>query len=309
MTLSRALSPLALLLTLAVGSTLPAAAAPVAASAPHAGQQATAHRGAAADLIDIGSYNIRADRSTKKFSRAVATFRKHVDVAGLQEVNTGHKTKALMRMKGWESYRPASLQQNPVIWRDDVFDQVAARGAKIATARSIGKEGVPHYRKAQIATVVRLQHLATGRTLSVINVHLVTGGVNGGKCIKAHPKLCALYADSVAGLADVVAEEQDWADDEVYVFGDFNDHYPADEKFHKKQFAYATLTKLGMVAHYELRPEQLPNQGSGTRSGAYLDQIWGRQVPVAEKVWRSIKASDHYPITATYPILPPVPTP
>jgi endonuclease/exonuclease/phosphatase family metal-dependent hydrolase len=252
--------------------------------------------------IRVGSFNINAGRSTATFRNAIARFRSDVDVAGLQEVNSKPKHRFLAHMHGWGSYHPGQLRQNPVIWRTSEFTRVSARGAKIATARNVGHEkpGAPAHRDPQRATVVRLRHRATGVTISVINVHLVAGAVNSGRCLERAPRLCRLYKDSVAGLRRVTAQERSWAQGRVYVIGDMNDNYPADKRRHQREMAYAQLHGAGLVAHWERRREIRPAEGSGTRGGAYLDQIWARREPASIAVNRSIKVSDHYPIVAVY---------
>jgi endonuclease/exonuclease/phosphatase family metal-dependent hydrolase len=250
----------------------------------------------------VGSFNINASASTATFKRAVTQFRSGVDVAGLQEVNNDPKVRFLGHMRGWGAYHPKKLRQNPVIWRRSEFTRVDARGAKIASARYVGHEkpGAPAHRHPQWATVVRLRHQATGVNVSVINVHLVAGAVNSGRCLRDAPRLCRLYKDSVAGLRRVAAQERSWAHGRVYVIGDMNDNYPADKRWHQRDLAYAQLRGAGLVAHWERRREIKPSEGSGTRGGAYLDQMWARRKPVSIAVDHSIKVSDHYPIVAVY---------
>lgn len=252
--------------------------------------------------VRVGSFNINASVSTATFRRAVSRFRADVDVAGLQEVNNDPKVRFLKHMRGWGAYHPGKLRQNPVIWRTSEFARLDARGAKIASARYVGHEkpGAPAHRHPQWATVVRLRHRATGVPVSVVNVHLVAGAVNSGRCLRDAPRLCRLYKDSVAGLRRVTAQERAWAHGRVYVIGDMNDNYPADKRRHQRDLAYAQLRGAGLVAHWERRREIRPSEGSGTRGGAYLDQMWARRKPVSIAVDHSIKVSDHYPILAVY---------
>lgn len=299
--ISRVVAPLFLALTLLLQSPIGAATAgdPGPGSKPGA-------KLSDANSIDVGSYNIRANRSLKKFRRAVRAFRDHVEVAGLQEVNTKEKTAWMQGMPGWRSYRPRRLLQNPVIWRHDKFKRVSARAAKIAKGRYVGHEnpGSDAHRSAQLATVVRLRHRATGQRLSVINVHLTSGAVNGGRCLRGRPRLCDLYKDSVRGLVRPLRREQRWAAGRVILLGDFNDNYPADKRRHRRALAFSTLHRHGLVAHWERRSTIEPGHGSGARAGAYLDQIWARGKPAQISVRRDVRDSDHYPVLAKYAIRP-----
>ncbi|MFC4787104.1 endonuclease/exonuclease/phosphatase family protein [Nocardioides sp. MAHUQ-72] len=252
----------------------------------------------------VGSFNINASRSTAVFKNAVRHFRQSVDVAGLQEVTSKEKTAFLHSMRGWAAYGPDELHANPIIWRKSVFKGISGHGVKIASARNVGNEkpGAPAHRTPQYATVARLQNRATGVKISVINVHLVAGAVNGGRCVKDAPRLCELYKDSVAGLRRAAAQERSWANGRVYVIGDMNDNYPADKRHKRRPLAFAQLRSASLVAHWERRREILPSRGSGTRGGAYLDQIWARRKPARIDVDRSINVSDHYPIVAVYDV-------
>jgi endonuclease/exonuclease/phosphatase family metal-dependent hydrolase len=260
------------------------------------------------EVARVGTFNINASQTYQVWTQAVSDFMPMVDVAGLQEVNKREKTAWLLQVEGWGSYRPAVLQQNPVIWDESEFELVEGRGEKIANGRQVEvkKPGADAYEKDAYATVVRLRHVGNGQTISVVNLHLISGAVNNGKKIAAHPKLYRLYVDEVAGARKVIAAEQAWAGGRVYVVGDFNNNYPADRRWKKAPLAYAQLTALGLTSAWESRPILLPGQGSGTRGGSYLDNLWSRDRAVNVAVKRTFHVSDHYPVVATYTILPPV---
>jgi endonuclease/exonuclease/phosphatase family metal-dependent hydrolase len=258
--------------------------------------------------VRVGTFNINASQGFQVWSNAVADFMPMVDVAGLQEVNKREKTAWLLQAEGWGSYRPAELQQNPVIWDEDAFELLEGRGEKIAEGRrvEVKKPGADSYEHDAWATVVRLRHIPTGQTVSIVNVHLISGAVNNGQPIPGRPRLLSLYVDEVAGTAGVVAEERAWAEGRVYVVGDFNNNYPADRRWHRARLAYAQLTKRGLTSAWESRAVLIPGQGSGTRGGSYLDNVWSAGRANVISVKRTFHVSDHYPVVASYAIQPPL---
>lgn len=257
--------------------------------------------------LSVGTFNIDAAQKVKVWKRAVTKFRRDVQVAGLQEVSSDTKRSFLRRSRGWDSYAPQApkVQQNPVIWRTGVFDRVSARAARIAKGRHVGHEkaGMPAYRPASWATVVRLRDRTTGGLLSVVNVHLVAGGVNGGKAIRSNRKLYRLYLDQVQGLARVVRTERGWADARVVVTGDFNDNYVADRTHRHAKLVYRQLVKAGYVSAWESRKELKPRHGSTTAGGSYLDNVWATTGARSITVNRTINVSQHFPVVARYPAL------
>jgi endonuclease/exonuclease/phosphatase family metal-dependent hydrolase len=251
--------------------------------------------------VTVGTFNINASQRFGVWRNAIREFRTHVQVAGLQEVNSDQK-RHFLRSSRWGAFWPAKLGQNPVIWDRQAFEMLAARGAKLAKGRYVGNEkpGADPYRKASWATVVRLRHVRSGRTISVVNTHLVAGGVNGGRRIPGNPRLYNLYVDQMAGLARTVRTERSWAGGRVFVVGDFNVNYPADKKRRHANLPYALLTGAGLVSAWEARREIEPGHGSGTRGGAYLDGVWSSRGARRVSVMRSINVSDHFPVIATY---------
>lgn len=267
------------------------------------GQALPASAGTTPSPVDVGTFNINADMPFKRWKRKVRTFLPHVDVAGLQEVNSREKTSFLEGLGAWGSFRPAKLQQNPVLWRRDVFERRAARGVKIAMARHVGHEkpGTPSWRKASWATVVRLEHRETGLTVSIVNVHLVAGATQDGRPYPDRPRLVDLYRDQVRGMNRVVKVEKGWAEGRVWVIGDFNVNYPADKRWQVRGFPYVRLHDgRGLRSAWEAREEIVPGRGSGSRGGSYIDNIWAKAGARKVDVLRGIKGSDHYPVVARY---------
>ena len=247
----------------------------------------------------MGTFNINASQKFKVWRDAIARFRTTVEVAGLQEVNSDRK-RHFLDNGHWGAFWPEKLGQNPVIWDQRIFERVSARGVKIATARRVGHEkpGSGAHRKAAYATVVRLRHLVSGQTISVVDVRLSAGAVNNGRPIDGNPRLYRRYVDEVAGLVRVVAAERRWTPRRVYVVGDFNNNYPADKRHHRRQLAYSRLTRAGLTSAWESRKQINPRHGSGTRAGSYLDNIWSVSTARRVDVDRRINVSDHYPVTA-----------
>lgn len=266
--------------------------------------------------VHVVSYNVDAATEYTVWEEAVDHALTLGEVMGLQEVNTKPKSAHLEGLEGWGTYRPAELRQNPVVWDESVFSLTEARGELLAEGRYVGDEkpGSPTYRKDTYATVVRLLHLPTQQTVSVINVHLTAGGVNNGQPIEGRPILYEIYCDEVRSLAAIVDEERAWAPTgTLLTIGDFNNNYRADRKWHKRKLAYYKLTRRGQIASWEAVDPLLPGEGSGTRAGSYLDQIWSGEAADEMSIDKTYGAevSDHYPIVATYSleVLPEATTP
>jgi endonuclease/exonuclease/phosphatase family metal-dependent hydrolase len=190
--------------------------------------------------LRIGTYNIRAGVSLGDFKTAVTAFKQTVapDVAGLQEIGSNERNKFLVADTDWGYYRPPQLQQNPVIWRRDLFDFVGARGFMIAKARDLnGEHSGDEAKGDSYATVVRLVQRASGEQISFINVHLVRGAVKGGRPAPGKPNLFKLFTDQVSGTVAAIKAERAISD-RVYVLGDFNVGYKADAKWRHRLLPY-----------------------------------------------------------------------
>jgi hypothetical protein len=250
----------------------------------------------------VGTYNFEAFKPMKKFVPAMKKFKKHVDVAGLQEMGMTSRAKWLLRDHSWGYYRPPALQQNPIIWRRSAFDFVNAKGIKIADARSLGTEhgGGSEFKKDTYATVVHLRDVASGQRISFINVHLVHGAIKRSSAYPGRPKTFHLYLDQVVGLMGAVkAEKADTANTGgVYVTGDFNISYRPDAKTHHSRLPFASMRRDGMHSMWQ-HSWVLPLT-RGTRGSALYDQVWSAGRPSSTKILRRIHGSDHFPAVAKY---------
>lgn len=255
----------------------------------------------------IGTFNIRSAVSVAQFKSAIDEFKPYVEVAGLQEIGANDKNKYLQADRDWGYYRPPALQQNPVIWRRDLFDFVSAKGVKIADGRDLGHENGPRVKGDSWATQVRLLDRTSGEQITVINVHLLHGAVKAGHKWPGRPRHYRLYTDQVRGLKEAVqAERADAtgsADDRIYVLGDFNVGYVADAKWHRKKLPFRKFKKLGMQSMWQ--DSRYVRKSFGTHNDALIDQIWNTQQPTSTKILRKIKESDHRPAYATYEMPPP----
>lgn len=258
---------------------------------------APAPAAAAPAEIRIGTYNIRADTRMKAFKRGVRALRAEVDVAGLQEIGSNKKRRYLERSRSWGYFRPARIQQNPVIWRRSAFALVRGSGYKIAESRSLGDEPSGGERKKDsTATVVRLRHRATGQRVVVINVHLVKGAVKAGRPWPGRPRTFDLYADQVAGLVKAVRAQRSWG--RVFALGDFNVGFEADERWRHRKLPFRKFRAIGFRSMWQGSPAL--DKPYGTHQDALIDQVWTGDKPVRTQILRSVKVSDHKPAVATY---------
>jgi hypothetical protein len=257
--------------------------------------------------VRIGTYNIRTGVGLADFKAAVAALKPAVDVAGLQEIGANDRNKYLVADHGWGYFRPPKLQQNPVIWRRDLFDFVAASGHLIAKARDLhGEHSGDEAKGDSWATVVRLVQRASGEQVSFINVHLVRSAVKGGRPAPGKPHLFELLTDQVAGtVAAIKAERAAPGVDRVYVLGDFNVGYEADAKWKHRKLPFKRFGAIGLISMWKGSP--LLKESYGTHNDALIDQVWSTAGANTEAILRSIKQSDHSPAVATYSL--PLPDP
>jgi exonuclease III len=248
--------------------------------------------------FDIGTYNIRADRTLKQFKNAVDAFKEKVQVAGLQEIAEKEKNDYLQSDEGWGYYRPDELRQNPVIWDTTYFSFVDApdSGYQIAKGREVeAKDGGTEFKEATFATVVRLDHLLSGNEVSIINVHLLSGASRVGMPWPGRPKRFEMLTDQVAGMMRLVKAERELGN-EVFVLGDFNIGFQADQKVRDKRLPFKRFKRVGYRSMWQ--GGELAEKG--TYENAYLDQVWSTEVPTQREVAYDIKQSDHYPAVARY---------
>ncbi len=109
------------------------------------------------------------------------------DVAGLQEVNRHAKEDVLRKMRsqgyGYWRARRGHGEQSPIVWRSSRFRFVSGKSVRIAKRYYVGHEIKGRAKRTNpiYAAVVHLRDKATGRNVSVVNVHLLPGAcINGG---------------------------------------------------------------------------------------------------------------------------------
>ena len=281
--------------TAAIGSLLVTALVTVSSPA------ATAAEADPGSLL-IGTYNIRSGVSLAEFTSAIDKFKPHVTVAGLQEIGANDKNRYLQSDRDWGYYRPPALQQNPVIWRRDLFDFVSASGIKLADGRDLRNENGRGRIGDSWATQVRLRDRASGEQITVINVHLLHGALKGGQRRPGRPLHYRVYTEQVTGLLGAVKAErahaQGSADDRIFVVGDFNVGYAADARKQRRKLPFHKFRKLGMQSMWQ--GSRYLDKSFGTRTHGLIDQVWNTQRPAATKILRKIRESDHRPAFATY---------
>jgi hypothetical protein len=292
---ARLLAP-AILATSALATiAVPSASAGDAASPLQAAQ-------ASGPRLRVGTYNFYAYRPLSKFIPAMKRFKRHVDVAGLQEIGMTSRTKWLLKDHSWGYYRPPALQQNPIIWRRSAFDFLSAKGVKIAEGRRLGNEhpGGKQFKKDSFATVVHLRHVASGQQISFINVHLMHGAIKRTSQYPGRPRTYRLYLDQLNGLmAAIKAEQADSANTGgVYVTGDFNISFRPDFEDKKSNLPYRSMRRVGMRSLWQ--HSWVLSHNRGTLGTALYDEVWHPTKPVSAKILHKIKGSDHYPAMATY---------
>lgn len=245
----------------------------------------------------IATYNFRAERPLGKFKDAIDELKTRAAVIGLQEIAQKEKNDHLLADESWGYYRPPELRQNPVIWDTDVYDLVGTPGEhRIAKGREIeDKAGGTEYKDDSWATVVRLEHLATGNTVTVINVHLLSGASRVGLPYPGRPKRFGFLVDQVQGTVRLLEREAE-LDTEVFLLGDFNVGFQADARERHKKLPYRKYKRQG----FESMWQDGDLDEKGTFDNAYLDQVWATVAPLRREVARDIKGSDHYPAIATY---------
>jgi hypothetical protein len=286
----------------------------LAASAPgaSAGETGTSRRSAAqaattttattAPQLRIGSYNFEAFRPLDTFIASMKRYKRHVDIAGLQEIGMTSRTKWLLKDHAWGYYRPPALQQNPIIWRRSVFDFVSAKGIKIANGRDLGNENptTKDVKRDTYATIVHLREVTSGKQIAFINVHLMHGAIKRTDPYPGRPRTYRLYLAQLRGLIQAVEAQQAKPANTggVYVTGDFNISYRPDAEDKKANLPYASMRRIGMRSVWAHSWQLSHNRG--TLGTGLFDEVWHSGPPTGADILTTIKGSDHYPIVATY---------
>ena len=257
--------------------------------------------------LRVGTYNIRAGVSTLTFTTALGSFLPRADLIGLQEVSSKEKEAFLAAQQagGWAYHRGERYVdgQTPVMWDAQRFDFVSARPERLTGAFEVGNEvpGKSGSYPAQYLTVVRLRDLRTERLVSVVNVHLLPGAVRAGRRWEGRPRLFERYVHEVKRVAAVVEGERRWGT--VFVLGDFNVGWVADERWRKPRLPFATLRGLGFKSMWAT---ERPAAGIGTHNDALIDQVYTDTRAAGASVERDVVGSDHFPAVADYSLLPQV---
>lgn len=262
---------------------------------------AAAEKSRGAALVDIGTYNYRADRSLARFQTAIDELKTRVDVAGLQEIADRDKNDYLLADDSWGYFRPPELRQNPVIWNTDVFDLVETpENTRIALGREIeSKTGGREYKDDSYATVVRLEHLDTSSPVTIINVHLLSGASRLGLPYPGRPDRFDFLQDQVRGTVRLIKREVERRA-QVFVLGDFNVGYQPDAREQHRKLPYRKYGRQGFTSMWHGGNLGL----RGTYDNAYLDQVWATTSPLKREVAHDIEGSDHFPAVATYAVDP-----
>ena len=290
------------------------ASASLATGSPQLTAAAHADYPATAPLV-IGSYNIQMGEPMSEFRPAVDFIMSRADVAGLQEAGGTTRRNYLDNSHTWRVYHAPDNRQVPILWNPRVFEPVSANEFKLADGARVedvaGKDGKTVYRASSYGALVRLRQISTGYEFTFINVHLIHGGVKGGKRAPGRPLLYDVYKQQVASLRAEVASQQGEGFP-VYVTGDFNIGFAQDRDVRLRGTPYRNLTAVHEVATWQ--GKSLSRYGThidtsckrGVKHcGAYIDQTWGPTESASAKVFTHVVHSDHYPIRSAYQI--PVP--
>ena len=251
--------------------------------------------------VRVGTYNILAGLSPETFENAVVALMARSDVAGLQEVNSRDKETVLGSLSayGWGYYRAARGhgEQNPVIWNQARFQLQDARTIRVAGVTDVGDEmggkngGIV---RAHYVSVVRLKDSSTGQNISVINGHLPPGAVKAGEKWPGRPRLFDRFVAELTAVTTVTRSESAWG--QVFVMGDFNVGWVADDKRRKRLLPLRTFGRMGMASMWATeRPA-----GKGTHNDALIDQIYSSGPAARATVHFDIDYSDHRPAVAEY---------
>lgn len=264
-----------------------------------------------AKRLRVGTFNIRANRSTADVASALKAFLPYVDLAGLQEINSKDKAQVLADLgdNGWSFWRqyrtniPAhprqgGTEQQPVLWRSDRFVCTYAGPALMSRAFSLRGEKLPAYdsMRTHYFTVVHLVDRVTGQKLSILDVHLPPGVIAGGRPVPGIPRHLRLYREQLASVIAKAKRQVGYG--QVFVIGDYNVGYLQDLAHRVKGLPYRKFHGIGFKSMWAT---QTPASGMGTHDNALIDQVWSGRKATGAKVLFKLKGySDHLPAVATY---------
>jgi endonuclease/exonuclease/phosphatase family metal-dependent hydrolase len=261
--------------------------------------------------VRVGTFNIRAGVGASRFAAGVKALLPDVDIAGLQEVNSKEKAKKLAAIKRsgpwdfWRQYRTnipqhpheGGAEQNPVMWRGDRFVCTYA-GPMLASGLISLKGELPKWDddKRHWFSVVHLVDRVTGQRLSIVNVHMIHGAVKGGTPAKGEPLHWDVYVTQMTNLIEKVENQRGYGT--VYVMGDFNCGWVADEKH---RHAHMPFRSFGGIDFRSMWATERPDNGKGTHEDALIDQVFAHDRADSAKVLFGLSEySDHVPAVARY---------
>lgn len=261
--------------------------------------------------LRVGTFNIRANRSTADFAAALNAFLPYVDLAGLQEINSKDKAQVLANLadNGWSFWRQyrtnipshphqGGTEQQPVLWRSDRFVCTYAGPVLMAGVFRLGGETQPAWdtTRPHFFTLVQLVDRVTGQKLSILNAHLPPGVIAGGRPVPGIPRHVRCYRETLASLVAKANSQVDYG--QVFAMGDYNVGYLQDLAHRVKGLPYRKFHRIGFKSMWAT---QTPANGMGTHNNALIDQVWSRKKATRAKVLFKLKGySDHLPAVATY---------
>lgn len=261
--------------------------------------------------VRIGTYNIRAGVSVSTFAAGVRALLPNVDIAGLQEVNSKDKARKLAAIKRsgpwdfWRQYRTnipqhprrGGAEQVPVLWRSDRFvctyagPMLASGLMSLRGEASSGDDGKRHW-----FTVVHLVDRITGQRISIVNVHMIHGAIKGGLPAPGRPRHWAVYKTQMAHLITKVENQQGYG--RVYIMGDFNAGWVADEK---RRHGHLPFRSFRSIDYRSMWATERPRGKRGTHGASLIDQVYAHDRAASAKVLFSVRGySDHFPAVARY---------
>jgi hypothetical protein len=265
-----------------------------------------------ASSVRVGTFNIRAGVSVSTFAAGVkALLHAGVDIVGLQEINSKDKAQKLAQIKQsgtwdfWRQYRhnipshphQGGTEQNPVLWRSDRFVCTYA-GPMLASGLISLRGETPKWDddRRHWFSVVHLVDLITGQRLSIVNIHMIPGAITGGVPLKREPRHWKVYVTEMTNLIQKVENQRGYGT--VFVMGDFNAGWVADEKHRHRHLPFRSFRSVGFRSMWAT---QRPRDGKGTHGHALIDQVYAHRSAASARVLFALKGySDHVPAVARY---------
>lgn len=211
------------------------------------------------------------------------------DLVSLNEV--GSRSTADLAAAGYTTYRPWSrnnqTRSTAVLWRTDRWQRLDAGRIVLVD------NGPQQYDAGRAATWVSLSSSDLGQ-VSMISTHLLINPARVGP----NPLRQRLYAEAMGRLARLIRQLSPRGP--VFVAGDFNSHFEADDPWGPRQ----QLAQAGMVSTYE----ELGTVVTQGRAATIDYTFYPRITPVAaatvrpERQWTRRINSDHRVIGTQFAI-------